>query len=232
MSVAVLEIIELLSRALFFLGYFSGFKALKSPLDAREEQALLERHLNGEKKARELLVEHNLRLVVHMAKKYQNTPIDMEDLISIGIIGLIKALDSYDPHKKTKFSTFAAKCIDNEILMALRMHTRSAANIYLDDVVSYGEDGSKLSLLEMLGCEEESDDGFARTEETLTLASILAMIDSVLTETEAKVIRLRYGVNTPPLTQAQIGRQLGISRSYVSRIEKRAIEKLSKRALH
>lgn len=233
MSITILEIVDLLSKALFFLGYFSNFKKLSAPLQPEEEALYLERMVHGDEQARDQLIEHNLRLVIHIAKKYHNTPIDMEDLISIGIIGLIKALDSYDLRKQTKFSTFAARCIDNEILMALRMNMRSATNIYLDDVVSCSEDGSKLSLYEMVAEQREGQDDFDQSENHLTLKSILALIDTHLTKIEATVIKMRYALDrSEALTQSKIAKILGISRSYVSRIEKRAIEKLAKYALN
>ena len=173
--------------------------------------------------ARNLLVEHNLRLVAHIVKKYYAVSGEQDDLISIGTIGLIKAVETYNLEKKTKFATYASRCIENEILMYFRARRKTAGDVSLEDPLDTDRDGNSLTLMELVSDEE---DIITRLDLTLK-AEKLRKVFGVLEGREQRVLRLRYGLdNRPPMTQREVARKLGISRSYVSRLEKHAIERL------
>ena len=173
--------------------------------------------------ARNLLVEHNLRLVAHIVKKYYAVSGEQDDLISIGTIGLIKAVETYNLEKKTKFATYASRCIENEILMYFRARRKTAGDVSLEDPLDTDRDGNSLTLMELVSDEE---DIITRLDLTLK-AEKLREVFGVLEGREQRVLRLRYGLdNRPPMTQREVARKLGISRSYVSRLEKHAIERL------
>ena len=193
------------------------------PLSRAEEQDCLERWAAGDTEARNTLIEHNLRLVAHILKKYYAQADDMEDLLSIGTIGLIKGVDSYRPDKGVRLSSYCSRCVENEVLMYFRSRRKSQGDLSLSDALEGDEDGS-LSILDVLADEEDMAE---RVGERELCAQLLALIDRVLTEREARVIRLRYGLGGgEALTQQQTAEQIGVSRSYISRIEKRALEKL------
>lgn len=193
------------------------------PLTAKQERDCLERMSRGDRAARNELVEHNLRLVAHIVKKYYAVSGEQDDLISIGTIGLIKAVETYNLEKKTKFATYASRCIENEILMYFRARRKTAGDVSLEDPLDTDRDGNSLTLMELVSDEE---DIITRLDLTLK-AEKLREVFWVLEGREQRVLRLRYGLdNRPPMTQREVARKLGISRSYVSRLEKHAIERL------
>lgn len=203
-------------------------KTFKQPLSAKEEAIYLDQLENGDEavrqKARDMLIEHNLRLVAHIAKKYQNVDEDMEDLISIGTIGLIKAIGSFDAGKG-KLSTYASRCIDNELLMLLRAKKKTSREVSLYDPIGTDKEGNEISLLDVI--EQEQTDIVERMETKCRIRRLPKLIEERLTDREKQIIMLRYGLQSGrEVTQREIGRMMGISRSYVSRIEKRALEKL------
>lgn len=194
------------------------------PLSKEQEREALERMAAGDAKARDLLIEHNLRLVAHVVKKYYSARDDAEDLISVGSVGLIKAIESFDTGKNIKLATYAAKCIENEILMYFRSLKKQAYDVYLSDPIDSDKEGNALSLLDVISCEDTMLDEIAADDQSRYLYKL---IDSVLDERERELLIMRYGLfNTKPLTQREVAGKCKISRSYVSRIEKKAIEKL------
>lgn len=192
------------------------------PLSRAEEQACLERWAAGDTEARNTLIEHNLRLVSHILKKYYAQTDDMEDLLSIGTIGLIKGVDSYRPDKGVRLSSYCSRCVENEVLMYFRSRRKSQGDLSLSDALESEEGG--LSILDVLAAE---DDMAERIGERELCGQLRAVIGETLSEREARVIRLRYGLDgREALTQKETAERIGVSRSYVSRIEKRALEKL------
>ena len=214
---------EFLCSNIFLTGYISGNNTFPKPLDEKEEEKYLQLLKTGDKKAKSILIERNLRLVAHIVKKYYAVSGEQDDLISIGTIGLIKAVESYDMNKKTRFATYAARCIENEILMYFRGKRKTAGDLSLDDPIDTDRDGNSLTLMELVSDEE---DIISRLDMMLQ-AEKLRSVFGLLEQREQKVLRLRYGLNNrPPMTQREIARKLNISRSYVSRLEKHAIERL------
>lgn len=204
-------------------------KTFLKPLSKEEESACLEalQGSNGVKalEAKQILIERNLRLVAHIAKKYQNVDEDMEDLISIGTIGLIKAVESFDSSKNSRLATYAARCIDNELLMMLRSKKKTSREVSLYEPIGTDREGNEISLLDVTA--QEQPDIVEQMELERSLSRLAGMIDSLLSEREKEIICLRYGLyGGDEVTQREIGRKLHISRSYVSRIEKRALLKL------
>jgi RNA polymerase sporulation-specific sigma factor len=194
------------------------------PLSAREERQYLERAAAGDLEARNILIERNLRLVAHIMKKYYAQAADQEDLLSIGTIGLIKGIESFDSSKGARLATYAARCVENEILMYFRSQKKSTGDISLSDTIETGKDGMALSVQDVVADEADLLEELSRKEEAKKLR---AAIRSCLTDREQAVIRLRYGLDDrPPLRQQDVAERMGISRSYVSRIEKKALEKL------
>ncbi len=203
-------------------------KTFSQPLSAKDEAVYLGRLKTGSERergeAKGVLIERNLRLVAHIAKKYQNVDEDMEDLISIGTIGLIKAIDSFDAGKG-KLSTYASRCIDNELLMLLRAKKKTSREVSLYDPIGTDKEGNEISLLDII--EQEQVDVVDRMETEDKLQRLKGLIADRLSDREREIIMMRYGLQGGrEITQREIGRRLGISRSYVSRIEKRALEKL------
>lgn len=203
-------------------------KTFKQPLTAKEEAVYLNLLQTGEdaerSDAKEILIEHNLRLVAHIAKKYQNVDEEMEDMISIGTIGLIKAIDSFDAGKG-KLSTYASRCIDNELLMFLRAKKKTSREVSLYEPIGTDREGNEISLLDII--EQDQIDVIDRMEAEDKLSRLSGLIHDKLNDREREIITLRYGLTSEyEVTQREIGRKMGISRSYVSRIEKRALEKL------
>ena len=193
-------------------------------LSKAEEQEYLDRWSRGDLEARNLLVEHNLRLVAHIVKKYYAQTEDVEDLISIGTVGLIKGVNTYRAEKGVKLSSYASRCIENEILMSFRGKRKSAGDVSLSDALDVEEEGGALSILDVL-CDEE--DMTERIERNELCDQLKRAVKTALSEREKEIITLRYGLNgREPLTQRQAAERFSISRSYVSRIEKRAVEKL------
>lgn len=205
------------------LGYIRS-QAFEQPLPPEKEQQLFQQMYAGDEKARHLLIEHNMRLVAHIAKKYASRQEDLEEYISIGSIGLLKAVSSYTPDKKTKLSTYAARCIENEILMYLRKIKKQKQETSLHDQVGQDVEGGTLTLADLLPSPElPVDEQLAYKELTSHMYQWLHVLD----EREVEIIQHRYGLfHYKPLTQVALAAKLGISRSYVSRIEKRALVKL------
>lgn len=196
------------------------------PLTAQEEQYYLERSAQGDLEARNILIERNLRLVAHIMKKYYAQTSDQEDLISIGTIGLIKGITTFKPEKGARLATYAARCVENEILMYFRSQKKSSQDVSLSDYIETGNDGTALSLMDVVGDDEDLLETVSRREE---IRKMTKAMDQCLTDQEQQVIQLRYGLGgVPAKRQREVADITGISRSYVSRIEKRALEKLRK----
>ena len=194
------------------------------PLSAEEERHYLERSAQGDLEARNILIERNLRLVAHIMKKYYAQTADQEDLISIGTIGLIKAVSSFDTSKGARLATYAARCVENEILMYFRSQRKSAQDVSLSDYIESGTDGATLSLMDVVSEEVDLLEQVTTRENVQLLRRLMK---TCLTEQEQQVLAMRYGLDgNPPCRQREVARNCGISRSYVSRIEKRALEKL------
>lgn len=194
------------------------------PLEKEEEAHLLEKLKEGDTFAREKLIEHNLRLVAHIVKKYDHKMDDADDLISIGTIGLIKGIDSFSGSKGTRLTTYCARCIENEILMFFRSNKKNSKNVSLNEPVGFDKDGNEISFLDIL---KTPNPDFAMDIHNQNNISLLSTYFNVLTEREKEIIEKRYGLNNQDeLTQKEIAKELGISRSYVSRIEKRALTKM------
>ena len=199
-------------------------QAFPNPLTPEEEEYYLNQMAQGDKEAREKLIEHNLRLVAHIVKKYQNQTDDKEDLISIGTIGLIKAIDSFSPDKGTKLATYAARCIDNEILMLFRSTKKMRNDVSLYDPIGFDKEGNEIRLIDVVRDEEK--DLYDVIIQELAIEKIEKNLNA-LTERERDIIIRRFGLgNHEEETQQEIAKSYGISRSYVSRIEKRALMKL------
>lgn len=220
-----MELFLLLARLILLLGRVSGGQSFPPRLSKQEEQDAINRMVEGDSCARDCLIEHNLRLVAHICKKYAVNGRDMEDLISIGTIGLIKAVQTFDPSKKRPLASYASRCIENEILMALRVERKSRGTIALEEIIGMDKDGNHIVLSDILSNKEETVD--KQAELRIAVEALYAHIGHVLTARERVVIELRYGLfNHQCLTQREIAQKMGISRSYVSRIEKRALTKL------
>lgn len=200
-------------------------KSFPRPLSTKDEAECIERCKKGDKSARDKLIEHNLRLVAHIVKKYNMIDKDMEDLISIGTIGLIKAIDTFDSEKGIRLATYASRCIDNELLMMLRSNKRIAKEVYLYDPIGSDKEGNEINLLDII--EEAEVDIVENIVLEDDIKKLYGMLGKVLTDREKEIIYLRYGLNNKKeVTQREIANKLGISRSYVSRIEKKALKKL------
>lgn len=196
------------------------------PLNAREEAHYLKLSAQGDLEARNILIERNLRLVAHIMKKYYAQTADQEDLISIGTIGLIKGITTFDSDKGARLATYAARCVENEILMHFRAQRKSSHDVSLSDYIETGSDGTALSLMDVVGEDEDLSEQISNQEQ---LQQVRKLVDRCLTEQERQVICLRYGLlDNKPQRQREVAKIVGISRSYVSRIEKRALEKLRK----
>lgn len=210
-----------------FSGFISNSNSFPMPLSKEEEEKYLELFEKGDEDARNILIEKNLRLVAHIVKKYTNTGKEMDDLISIGTIGLIKAISTYDRTKGTRLATYAARCIDNEILMTIRSSKKSKIEVSLQEPIGIDKEGNEISLMDILGT--ETDEIVEEVDLKLQVKKLYNKMNKVLKDRERVIIELRYGlVNGGCYTQREIAKMLGISRSYVSRIEKRAIKKLNK----
>ena len=216
-----------LSSAVFAIGYISGSSLFPEPLGAEEERQCLERLKHGDDEARNILIERNLRLVAHVAKKYSNSNVEQDDLISIGTIGLIKGINSFDVDKGSRLSTYVSRCIDNEILMHLRVTKKLGAEVALNEPIGKDKDDNVVTLQEVLEADERSVEEIIDLK--MKVKRLYEKIKAVLKERERTIIELRFGLNgTKPKTQNEIAEMMGISRSYVSRIETKAIGKLAK----
>ena len=213
---------------MFFTGSYS-INVFPSTLNKRNEEKYLDQMAMGNKEARNKLIEHNLRLVAHIVKKYENSTYDPDDLISIGTIGLVKAIDSYKLNKKVKLTTYAARCIENEILMHLRSNKKHLNNVSLNDSVGFDKDGNEINLIDVIKIENKDINEELNTKDNIEL---LYKYVNELTKREKEIIIRRYGLfNNKEMTQKEIAKKMKISRSYVSRIEKRAISKILKEFL-
>ena len=214
----------MLSSLLYSLQLSSG--SFPKPLTAKEEEYYLKRSAAGDLEARNILIERNLRLVAHIMKKYYTQTSDQEDLISIGTIGLIKGITSFDASKGARLATYAARCVENEILMYFRSQRKSSQDVSLSDYIETGTDGAALSLMDVVGEEEDLLETISTKER---LKQVRKAVESCLTDQERQVVLMRYGLGgLKPCRQREVAQMLGISRSYVSRIEKRALGKLRK----
>ena len=212
----------ILSGLMYSLQLQTG--SFPKPLTPQEEQHYLALASQGDLDARNVLIERNLRLVSHIMKKYYAQTSDQEDLISIGTIGLIKGITTFDPGKGARLATYAARCVENEILMYFRSQKKSSQDVSLSDYIETGNDGAALALMDVVS---EDEDLFERISNRQALGQVCKAVDEVLTEQERQVIILRYGLGgVAPCRQREVAQRTGISRSYVSRIEKRALEKL------
>ena len=223
----ILGFIEFLKSSVFLVGYISNNNIFPEPLTSEEEKMYLEQMKNGDETARNILIERNLRLVAHITKKYSTTNVDQDDLISIGTIGLIKGINSFNIDKGSKLSTYVSRCIDNEILMHFRATKKLNAEVYLNEPIGKDKDDNVITLQEVLENDERS------VEEAVDLKMKVKLLyekmKSMLKDRERTILELRFGLDGhKPKTQIEIAEQMGISRSYVSRIETKAINKLSK----
>lgn len=202
-------------------------QSFPKPLSAKEEKECITRCRAGDLEARNCLIEKNLRLVAYIAKKYNMGDKEMDDLISIGTIGLIKGIDTFDDTKNIRLATYAARCIDNELLMMLRAEKKTAKDVYLYDSIGSDKEGNEINLLDVI--EYTDEDVVERVTLEDNTSKLDGFIEKVLTPREKEIIRMRYGLHgKPEKTQREIAKLYGISRSYVSRIEKKALEKLRK----
>lgn len=224
----MLEFINFLGQYIFtFILHICGNGKFPKPLSEEKEKEYLLKSKNGDIKARNILVEHNLRLVAHIIKKYYAVNVDQDDLVSIGTIGLIKAINTFDMDKNIKLSSYASRCIENEILMHFRNLKKSSQNVSLEDAVDIDKDGNTLKLMDLLSIDDDFADNL---DKKLNFQKINKYLTETLTKRELQIINLRYGLNgSKPLTQREVSSIMNISRSYVSRIEKKALEKLKAR---
>ncbi|WP_124041235.1 RNA polymerase sporulation sigma factor SigK [Clostridium perfringens] len=223
-------LLELVGSKIFLTGYVTGNSTFPKPLNEKEEKIYLEKLKDGDGEAKRVLVERNLRLVAHIVKKYssnyQNSK-EMDDLISIGTIGLIKAIDSFDTNKGIRLATYAAKCIDNEILMFFRNTKKTKGEVFLQDPIGVDKEGNEICLIDILS--SDSDSVLEAVENSLQVKDLYKKMSDVLSSREKEIIQMRYGLLDGDIkTQREIAGILGISRSYVSRIEKKALKKLNK----
>ncbi|MDI3269981.1 MAG: RNA polymerase sporulation sigma factor SigK [Bacillota bacterium] len=217
--------LALLRGLLGLPGYLQSRSSFPQPLSPDEEEAYLKALAEGDADARKKLIEHNMRLVVHVVKKFESTGEDMEDLIGMGAVGLIKAIETFRPEKGTRLATYAARCIENEILMHLRAQKKTRGEVFLQEPLGTDRDGDEISLLDRLAADEE---GIAEKVGRAWEAEEVQRMVSRLPSRERAVVVLRYGLyDDQPRTQQEVSSLLGISRSYVSRIEKKALQKMA-----
>ena len=216
--------LRMLANTLLFSLRLNGGGSFPKPLTAEEEREYLARMEQGDRAARDALIERNLRLVAHVVKKYYCTQSNQEDLLSIGTIGLIKGISTFQPSKGARLATYAARCIENEILMYFRSQKKLQGEVSLADSIDTDKEGNALQLMDVVGVDDTMLDDIHDRDSAMRLRRLVA---ETLTAREAEIIRLRYGLGgTVPLTQKEVASSFGISRSYVSRIEKKALEKL------
>ncbi|MDR2749932.1 MAG: RNA polymerase sporulation sigma factor SigK [Clostridiales bacterium] len=217
-----------LFHCLFLFSYVnSGYSSFPLPLSSEEEKRYLKEYAEGSDEAKNILIERNMRLVAHIVKKYNNHTKDSEDLVNIGAIGLIKAIATFRPERGTRLATYAARCIDNEILMHIRSSKKYTGDVYLQDTIGMDREGNEVRLEDKLA--DDSDPIDEQVDLKMQIKRLGTAVMTVLQERERHVVMLRYGLNNgEEMTQREIAQLLGISRSYVSRIEKKAILKLGK----
>ena len=226
-SLFISSLLNFLSSSIFLVGYISNNTLFPEPLSSEEEKKYLDLMETGDEEARNLLIERNLRLVAHVCKKYSAARVEQDDLISIGSIGLIKGINSFDSSKGVRLATYVSRCIDNEVLMYLRSTKKLGAEVYLDDPIGKDKDDNVVTLQEVL----ENNDKNIEDEVDLKfkIKKLYEKMKEVLKDREKAILELRFGLNgDKPKTQNQIADSMAISRSYVSRIETKAINKLAK----
>jgi len=220
-------LLNMIDNMTLLTAYVSNGTSFPQPLDEKEEKYYLTKLKEGDPLAKGILVERNLRLVAHIVKKYSYPHKDIDDLISIGTVGLIKAIDSFDTSKGTRLATYAARCIENEILMLIRNTKKIKSEVYLQDPIGVDKEGNEISLMDVLSSEEDSV--IEVVENRMQVKKLYDKINKCLTDREKIIIKMRYGLTDgKPRTQREIAALLDISRSYVSRIEKRALKKMYK----
>ena len=222
-------LLQIFSNIYYFALHVTGAGSFPSPLSAKREIELLEKSRNGDLESRNLIIEHNLRLVAHIVKKYYAASSNQDDLISIGTIGLIKAVSTFKADKNIRLATYASRCIENEILMFFRNQKKTAQDVYISDPIDTDKEGNALTLIDVIA---DKSDIVEELDTKLKLQKLKGIINKTLDKRELEIIELRYGINNKPeLTQREIAKKLGISRSYVSRIEKSALEKLKRQLI-
>ncbi len=226
-GIGFMGFLEFLKSAVFVVGYISSNNLFPEPLSAEEERECLQQMAEGDEEAKNILIERNLRLVAHICKKYSTTNVEQDDLISIGTIGLIKGISSFEASKGVRLATYASRCIENEILMHLRSIKKLGAEVYLDDPIGKDKDDNTVTLQEVL---ENNDKSIEESVDLkLKVKKLYEKMKEVLKLREKTILELRFGLDgNKPKTQNQIAEMMGISRSYVSRIETKAIDKLAK----
>ena len=221
------SLINLLCNSVLLTGYITNSNTFPLPLDETEEQMYLDKLKNGDKEDKSILIERNLRLVAHIVKKYSFPNKDVDELISIGTVGLIKAIDSFDSSKGTRLATYASRCIENEILMLFRNNKKQKSEVYLQDPIGVDKEGNEFCLIDILS--SEKDCVLENVERNLQVKALYRKLGESLTKRESSILIMRYGlIDGKCKTQREIAVNLGISRSYVSRIEKKALKKLKK----
>lgn len=219
-------LIDLALGIYYFALHVTGAGSFPAPLSAAKEDELLEKSRNGDIDARNTLIEHNLRLVAHIVKKYYAAGAEQDDLISIGTIGLIKAVTTFKSDKGIRLATYASRCIENEILMFFRSRKKAAQDVFISDPIDTDKDGNTLTLIDIIA---DNKDIVEELDKKMKLQKLQTLLPGSLTQRENEIIELRYGLGgKKELTQREIAKKMGISRSYVSRIEKSALEKLRK----
>lgn len=225
-NILIIGMSVLLKPFVIICGYMVTSNSFPKPLSREEESEYLERYFNGDENARKILIERNLRLVAHIVKKYNNTGKESDDLISIGTVGLIKAISTFDASKKVRLATYAARCIENEILMNIRSTKKTKNEMSMNEPLGIDREGNEINLLDILGT--ESDEVLDKVSLKLETKELYKCIDEMLKDREKVIIQLRYGlIDGVCKTQREIASMLCISRSYVSRIETKALEKLN-----
>ena len=227
MAITISGLLAFIGSGTFLVAYISNNNLFPEALSSEEEKKYINLMKEGDEEARNILIEHNLRLVAHVCKKYSNSNIEQDDLISIGSIGLIKGINTYNADKAIKLSTYISKCIDNEILMYFRSIKKQNNEVYLDDPIGKDKDDNVITLEDILENDERRVDD--EIDLKMKIAKLYSKVKSILKDREKTIIELRFGLNgKKPKTQNEIAKNLGISRSYVSRIETKAIGKLAK----
>lgn len=226
-ALSIYGFLAFLKSAVFVVGYIQSSNLFPEPLSIQEEKECLERLQKGDEEARNILIERNLRLVAHISKKYTTTNLEQDDIISIGTIGLIKGINTFNLDKNIKLATYVSRCIENEILMFLRSSKKTKAEVYLNEPIGKDKDDNEVTLLEVLENEDKSIE--EEIDLKMKIKQLYEKMKKVLRNREKMILELRFGLDgNKPKTQNEIAQMLGISRSYVSRIETKAIGKLSK----
>lgn len=226
-SVCISGFLAFIKSAIFVVGYISNNNLFPEPLSSEEEKIYIERYENGDEEARNILIERNLRLVAHVCKKYATANVEQDDLISIGTIGLIKGIKSFNSSKGVRLATYVSRCIENEVLMHLRAIKKINSEVSLEDTIGKDKDDNTVSLQEVINTSEKSIED--EVDLKFKVKKLYQKMKEVLKDREKLILEMRFGLDgTKPKTQNQIAKYLGISRSYVSRIETKAINKLSK----